>query len=869
MVRKAAFHVGQFGVKWRLKEEAPLSAEALAYRFGRCRLLPAERRLLVDGEAVRLGERAFDLLLALVEQRGRTVAREALFERAWPGRVVEDQNLKVQVLALRKLLGAQAIETVPGRGYRFALPIDDDLDRRGRRPPPAPPPPRAPQSNLPAAATPLFGRVGDIAALCRLLQQHRLVSIVGPGGVGKTRVAQAVAHQLRSRFADGVWLVELASLSDPGELAASVGRTLGVASMPGSARDDEVAHALRAQSLLVVLDNCEHLLEAACRFADALLDTAPNAALLATTQEPLKHAAEHVYRLGGLDVPPGDTAAAQAQEHGAVALLAARAQAADPRFRLDDAGVAAAVALCRALDGNALAIELAAARVPVLGVAGVRDRLDARLSLLTRGARNAPARQQTLRAALQWSHGLLSPAEQAVFRRLGVFAGSFSLQAAQRVAHGAAGDDWELLDHLGALVDKSLVVVESGEPPRYRLLESARAFAAEQLDAAGEGEAARDALMRAMQARLHAADHEYLTLPSLVWLDGLLPDLDNLRAALDTALRRDPPAAADMAARAAYFFVMAGLGAEGERACAATRATVDADDAPPALRARHRLATAHLGMGWMLTLRTALDAAADAVALYRTLDDPPRLYQALRHLIALLERDRRIEPAQALLEEMRRLERADWAPVLLRQRRWTEAHHLKLAGDIEGCRAMYHDDMQRALDEGDERASWIAAHNTAIADMALDRPERGYEVMAPAVQAIRERGLERQFAVQIAMMANVLVDLGDLERAAPVVRESVSLLLVNTMLWWFCDALSCVPALAGNFADAARLHGWADAQTHKRAGGQRGLASLRLRARVLALMDGRIDAAQRERLAAEGASLDDDAVAAIVLRALP
>jgi predicted ATPase/DNA-binding winged helix-turn-helix (wHTH) protein len=855
-----------------------LSAEALAYRFGRCRLLPAERRLLVDGDVARVGERAFDLLLALVERRGRTVSREELFERAWPGRVVEDQNLKVQVLALRKLLGAQCIETVPGRGYRFALPIDDDRDRRARAPAPsttathathAMHATHAPQSNLPAAAAPMFGRVGDIAALCRLLQQHRLVSIVGPGGVGKTRVAQAAAHQLRSRFADGVWLVELAPLADAAELAAAVGRTLGVPSLPGSARDGDVAHALRAQSLLLVLDNCEHLLEAACRFAGALLDTAPQVSLLVTSQEPLKHAAEHVYRLGGLEVPPPNSPAAQAQEHGAVALLAARARAADPRFELDAAAVESAVALCRALDGNALAIELAAARVPMLGLAGVRDRLDARLQLLTRGARNAPARQQTLRAALQWSHGLLSPAEQAVFRRLGVFAGSFSLQAAQRVAHGASADDWELLDHLGALVDKSLVVVEAGEPPRYRLLESARAFAAEQLDAAGEARDARLALMHAMLERLRAADDEHMAMPALPWLDRQLPDLDNLRAALDTALHADRHAAAELAARASFFYVMAGLGAEGERACIATRATVDADDAPLALRARHRLGTAHLGMGWMLTLRTALDAAQDAVAMYRKLDDPRRLYQALRHLIALLERDRQLAPAQALIDEMRRLEQPDWPAALLRNRRWIEAHHLKIAGDVEGCRRMFHEDMQRARDEGDERAAWIAAHNAAVADLALDRTARALDVIAPAVAEIRARGLERQFAVQVAMMANVLVDLGDLSRAEPVVRESVSLLLLNGMLWWFCDALSCVPALAGDFDGAARLHGWADAQTHRRAGGQRGLVSLKLRARVLAMMEGRLDAERQARLVQEGAALDDDAVAAIVLRALP
>ena len=843
-----------------------MSIEALAYRFGRFRLLPAERRLLVAGEAARIGERAFDLLLALVEARGRTVAREELFERAWPGRVVEDQNLKVQVLALRKVLGPQAIETVPGRGYRFALPIDDDRDARRARP--AAPTPRAAQSNMPATPPALFGRVADISALCRHVQQHRLVSIVGPGGVGKTRVAQAVAHQLRSSFADGVWIVELASLSAPDEVAATVGRTLGASSLPGTARDDDVAHALRAQSLLVVLDNCEHLLEAACGFADALLRVAPSASVLVKSQEQLKHADEHVYRLGGLDVPAASAASPQALEHGAVALFAARARSVDPRLRLDEAGLDIAVQLCRALDGNALAIELAAARVPMLGIAGVHNRLDARLQLLTRGARNAPARQQTLRAALQWSHGLLSAPEQAVFRRLGVFAGSFSLEAAQRVARGAAADDWQLLDHLGALVDKSLVNVEPGEPPRLRLLESARAFAAEQLAAAGEGEAARRALLHAMLDRLREADDAYLFTPALPWLDRLLPDLDNLRAAFQAAQQDEPLAAAELAARGCCFFVLAGLGAEAERACAAVRATIDGDAVPAALRARYRLAVAHLAMAWMLPLQPALDAAQDAVALYRGLEDAPRLYVALRHLVTLLERDRRLEPAQALIDEMRALEQPGWPALMLRHRRWTEAHHRKLAGDVEGCRDTYLADMQQARDEGDERSSWLAAHNVAVTEMALGRSDRAVAVMQEAVEQIRARGLERQFAVQVGMLANVLVDAGDLRRAAPVVREALSLLLVNGTLWWFADALACVPMMAGDLAAAARLHGWADAQSVRRAGGQRGLASQRLCDRVVAALCEGLPPAERMRLEAEGAALDDDAVMALVHAAL-
>ena len=597
------------------------SAQNLAYRFGRFRLLPAERALLVDGQPAKVGARAFDLLVALVDRRERVVLHQELFDLVWPGRVVEDHNLKVQVLALRKVLGARAIATIPGRGYRFVMPLDDhDASARTQHPmPPAPPPEttaRAPQSNLPASLPPLFGRVADIAALCRELSQHRLVSIVGPGGIGKTRVALAAASQLRSRFADGVWVVELASLADAGDLPGSVARTLGIASAQERASDDSVARALRTQSLLVVLDNCEHLAAAACAFASALLRAAPKAVLLVTSQEPLKAGDEHVYRLDPLDVPPAGVDAGAALEHGAVALLAARAQAADPRFRLDDTNVAAAIDLCRALDGMALAIELAAARVPMLGVAGVRDRLGERFRLLTRGSRNAPGRQQTLRAALEWSHGLLSPPEQAVFRRLGVFAGSFSLDAAQRVASGDSIDEWELIEHLGALVDKSLVIAEGADLPRYRLLESARAFAVEQLASAGEGEATSRAHLLTMLDVFRRADDDYLTTPALPWVDRLLPDLDNLRAALEAAQRRPEDAllAAELATLATFFLTLSGLGAEALRTCQAVRAAIDDAGAPARLRARHALSVASLGTASMLAPEPGLAAASEAVA---------------------------------------------------------------------------------------------------------------------------------------------------------------------------------------------------------------------------------------------------------------
>ena len=454
-------------------------------RFGRFQLDANRRELSVDGVVVKLGARAFDVLLALVERRDRIVSKNELLDLVWPDVVVEENNLQVQISTLRKLLGPLAIATIPGRGYRFTVSVEDFA--QGSPAPAATPALRAATcpsvTNLPDELRPLYGRDAEVAEVVQLLVQHRLVSIVGAGGIGKTRLAQAVAHQMRDRFPDGVWLVELAALSDPARIASTVAQTLNMPVSDASNALEAATDAVRGKSLMLVLDNCEHVLEAVAALATAICRAAPGTTLLTTTQEPLKIGDERVYRLGPLSVPPLDTAPSveAAAGFGAVTLFVARAQAGDQHFALDAGNAAAVFDICRRLDGIALALEFAAARVRLLGVQGLRARLDERFNILTGGARTALQRHQTLRAAFDWSHGLLSKAERTVFRRLGVFVGSFSLDAAQQIARDVTMDVWEVLDHLASLVDKSLVAVEQSDLPRYRLLETARTYALEQL----------------------------------------------------------------------------------------------------------------------------------------------------------------------------------------------------------------------------------------------------------------------------------------------------------------------------------------------------------------------------------------------------
>ena len=400
------------------------------YRFAHFELLGTERRLLVDGHDAPLGARAFDLLVALVEQRDRTVGKDELIDLVWPGLVVEGNNLQVQISSLRKILGPRAISTIPGRGYRFALEVSDltssdtGADEAADRAsivypsPPGTGSSRPLQGNLPAVLPELIGRAGDVASLLTAIGAHRLVSVVGAAGIGKTRLAQAAAHALRREFEDGVWMVELAPVADPALLPTAVAQALGV-TLPGKrSSQDEVIDALRDRAALLVLDNCEHLLDAASAFAHALRRRAPEAHLLITSQELLRIADEHLYHAATLSVPATPDLMA-ARVSGAVALLINRVQALQPSFALTEQNCADVVDICRRLDGLPLAIELAAARVPLLGTAGVRERLDERFRMLTGGVRTAMRRHQTLREALDWSHSLLDGNERAVFRRAG------------------------------------------------------------------------------------------------------------------------------------------------------------------------------------------------------------------------------------------------------------------------------------------------------------------------------------------------------------------------------------------------------------------------------------------------------------------
>src|SRR4030095_11123952 len=401
--------------------------------FGRFKVVRHRRELLAGGRPVELGGRAFDTLLALIDARGSGLGKDELMSSVWPDRVVEENNLPAQISVLRKAFGTDRdlIRTVAGRGYQFTGEIRATAATGA-----GPPPPRT--TNLPEAVSELIGREAELAEVTALVTDHRLVSLVGAGGIGKTRLGLEVARNLLLRFPDGVFVAELGPVSSPELVPATVASALGLTHIAGTALREGVAGALGTKKLLLLIDNCEHVIEAATGMAEVLLRATRGVALLATSREPLRVSGEYVYRVPPLDVPAEDNRDVQdVFRHGAVRLFVSRAHAAEPRYVAEGRVAAATAGICRRLDGIPLAIELAANRVVAFGVDGVAARLDDRLRLLTGGSRTL-ARQQTMRATLDWSYELLCESERVVFRRLGIFVGPFKLDAASAVAESVA-----------------------------------------------------------------------------------------------------------------------------------------------------------------------------------------------------------------------------------------------------------------------------------------------------------------------------------------------------------------------------------------------------------------------------------------------
>jgi predicted ATPase/DNA-binding winged helix-turn-helix (wHTH) protein len=477
------------------------------YRFGRCEVDPSNRRLLVDGAPAPLGSRAFDVLLVLLERRDRLVTKAELLDLAWPGLVVEENNLQVQITALRKALGPDAIATVSGHGYRFALEVTTSAAQARDRV----------KHNLPAHIAPFVGREQDLADLAALLGTKRLVTIVGVGGIGKTRASQQVASGMVDHYTHGAWFVDLAPIMDARLAMGAVATALGIKEDSGKPIQESVREFARDRSLLVIVDNCEHLLPACALIAKTLVQAGPGVTVLATSREPLHVAGETILALAPLS------------EDASARLFLDRAAAIATDFASTPENAPAVARICRQLDGIPLAIELAAARVRVMSVDAIAGHLADRFRLLKGGDRTALPRQQTLRATMDWSYGLLSAEEQAVLRRVAVFAGGFTLDAA--VAVGAVED---VPDLVLQLIDKSLVTFDARNE-RYSMLETVRQYALERATEANEIDDARDRHLAYFVSLADQAGKEMNGLRQAHWRMRLDAERDNILQAFARA----------------------------------------------------------------------------------------------------------------------------------------------------------------------------------------------------------------------------------------------------------------------------------------------------------------------------------------------
>jgi len=835
----------------------PALTDPLWLRFGEFALHPGRRELTRDGMPVDLGSRATDVLLALLRHPGQLATKAAIMTEVWPAQTVAENNLTTQVAQVRRALGdpdgKRFIQTVPGRGYRFVADVVHHIPAA----PPAVQKPAPERHNLPLEPSSFIGRDRERADITARLAERALVTIIGPGGVGKTRIALRVAAESCDDFADGVLLLELAPLTEPSLVAELLCRKLGV---PHDSDRGAVAAAvavLRHRRMLVVLDNCEHLLAGAAILACAILSQCPGVRLLATSQEALRVPGERAYRLPALGVPPGTArvTAAVALQSESVQLFAQRAADALGSYTLTDADAPAVATICRRLEGVPLAMELAAARLPMLNAAEIAARLENMFFLLNVGARTALPRHQTLLATIGWSFALLSPPEQVVLRRLSVFVDGCSLEGATAVAAGADIVPHAVFDLLSQLVGKSLMVADTAQPvTRYRMLETTRQYAAEKLLDSGET-GRRHAMAAFLLDLFRRAEQVWPTLPTDAWLETYGAEAENLRAAIDGSFA-------------------AGESDLGVSLVAHAGALADEKSLQPDLGRWTAAALPHLTAATppaeaasILYLRTMLEKRSGgcdippqrqrAIALFRATGDPVGLSRALRQTAMA-----RAMPGHA---DARIFAMAREAVSLLRPRAphkdlATALAHLGsvhlFAGDRDTARRLNQEALSMRRTLGDRSGMLASAVNLAELSFLDGDVAAAIRFTEEAEREARRRTALATLTLILSNLAGYRLHDNQLESGAQAAAEALSLsrAIGQEYLAVMClEHLALAMALRRAFEPAARLLGFCDA--HYRAHAQtREHLEQRGHDRLAALLQAALTPAHRHDLLEAGAA---------------
>jgi predicted ATPase/class 3 adenylate cyclase len=672
-------------------------------------------------------------------------------------------------------------------------------------------------NNLPLQLSTFVGRETEVADITALVEQHRLVTLTGSGGVGKTRTSLQVAANMLDGSGDGVWFIELAPLTSGNYIPSTVALALGLTLAPEGDPVENLVRALKGTHALLVFDNCEHLVEPAARVISAILHGAPKVKVLASSRQGLGVAGEETFRLPSLDVPAesemADLRAEQAARSTAVTLFVERARSADKRFSLSDENAATIADICRRLDGIPLAIELAASRVMLLSPRQLRDRLDERFRTLTGGSRDVLPRHQTLRALIDWSYNLLDPREQSLFRRLSVFVSGFTLEGAIAVGVSSEFDDIGVFDVIGSLVNKSLVLTEPGDAVAYRLLQSTRAYGAEKLAAAGERETTAS-------RHLHYVTDRVATLE-----EGLkdnffyrvahghpaASELDEVRAALDFALSQSNiREGAKLLAAFSTSWADLGLHGEGIARTESFRAQLLKTDTV----LHEQLASVLSGLFFIVGYsEQAREMALERVAYARTLGDADTLANAFCDAALCALYTGRGEEAERFLLEANGLPTLSTiARILLRRlRAWLD----RLGGDIASSLREWESVRSDGRKLGEDWLVNDSGLHIAEAEHARGNTQRAVEVAREILPFFRTQRNKFQLAGVLANLSGYLAALDDAEGSAEAGRDAISQLARNHPdSGWVAQAiehLALARAVAGNIHEAAILEGYADA----------------------------------------------------------
>lgn len=828
------------------------------FQFGPFRVSKRKRQLETDSGPVPIGARAFDLLIVLLDREGQLLSKQELLDLVWAGQAVEEGNLHVQVAALRRALGVHQglIQNVPGRGYRFAgRLVDDDTINSHHTTMPVELPFSKPVRLGPrtASSKALIGREAELAELQSAFDQSRLLTLIGPGGVGKTHLAITAMQDMTSRFANGAWLVDFSPLHDESLVESAVLAALDLRCGENVDAARTIAEALKERPSLLLFDNCEHVLHAVAVLTGALLQITDSISIMATSREPLRVAGETIFRLDPLAVAPREVSELEKlRQFGAVALFVQSATACDRRFQFNGGNCAMVAEICRNLDGIPLALEMAAARVPSLGIEGLRDRLQERLRVLTGGARTAAARHQTLRDTVAWSYDLLSATDRAVFRALGIFAGGFTLTAAAFVVLPPPADEWMVIDSLSRLVDKSMVVAGPGERPRYRLLDTLRLFAIEEITKHEEHAALAARHAAYIETIFQDAYRNWESTPDHVVLAQMAPELDNLRAALDWSLTNSPDCLVSLAGSSAFLWEKLSLFAEGRRYLQHAEAALG-PETPLAATAR---LYGEVGNLWDRSDRPrALAALERAEALYRALQDRAGLGAVLAVLGYVRSSLGAVDEAAAALHEAHSLLRGSG----LQKSLYFTLNNLGLSAAHRGDMVVARDFFEEALAiarraASAEREAWVLM-NLAEVEFCLGDVTSAAICGCDAVGRFRALGGKADLGWALVNLTNYLLiqdrpseAAATAHEALPLVREVGGFILRICLQQW-----ALLAAINGNLPEAIRLLGFVDFG-FKASGETREQAEQQVHDQLLARLKGQMPDTKRSNLASEGAT---------------